>query len=150
MVVDKVKVKSEAKQVQKITAKGSKLAHGVGRRKTSVARVWLVRGSGNLLVNGKKHTDYFDTELNSKEAAAPIHVIPTASHYDVEVNVNGGGMHSQAGAIQLGIARALLSIDEAVRSVLRQHGMLTVDSRRKERKKYGQKAARRKFQFVKR
>jgi small subunit ribosomal protein S9 len=73
-----------------------------------------------------------------------------ASNYDVEVNVLGGGMHSQAGAIQLGIARALLSIDESIRVLLRQHNMITVDSRRKERKKYGQKAARRKFQFVKR
>lgn len=150
MVVEKIKAKSEAKPVKKVPAKGAKLAHGVGRRKTSIARVWLHRGSGSLLVNGKKHTDYFDTELNCKEAAAPIHVVPMASNYDVEVNVLGGGMHSQAGAIQLGIARALLSIDESVRSLLRQHGMLTVDSRRKERKKYGQKAARRKFQFVKR
>ena len=150
MVVEKIKTKSEAKPVQKVSAKGAQLAHGVGRRKTSIARVWLRRGSGSLLVNGKKHTDYFDTEFNCKEAASPIHVVPMASNYDVEVNVLGGGMHSQAGAIQLGIARALLSLDESVRSLLRQHGMLTVDSRRKERKKYGQKAARRKFQFVKR
>lgn len=150
MVVEKVKVKKEAKPVKKVSVKGAKLAHGVGRRKTSIARVWLNRGSGMLVVNGKKHTDYFDTELNCKEAAAPMVLVPTASNYDVEVNVLGGGMHSQAGAIQLGIARALVSIDESVRSLLRQHDMLTVDSRRKERKKYGQKAARRKFQFVKR
>ncbi|HML19352.1 MAG TPA: 30S ribosomal protein S9 [Candidatus Dependentiae bacterium] len=150
MVIEKVKTKLEEGKSVKKTAKGSKLAHGVGRRKTSIARVWLVRGSGNLLINGKKHTDYFDTELNCKEAAAPIQVIPAASHYDVEANVIGGGMHSQAGAVQLGIARALLSADESTRVLLRQHNMLTVDSRRKERKKYGQKAARRKFQFVKR
>ena len=150
MVVEKVKTKSEAKPVKKVPAKGAKLAHGVGRRKTSVARVWLVRGSGLLVVNGKKHTEYFDTELNCKEATSPFRVIPMASGYDVEVNVLGGGMHSQAGAIQLGIARALLKLDESARLLLRQHGMLTVDSRRKERKKYGQKAARRKFQFVKR
>ena len=152
MVVEKVKAKSEAKPVKKVSApaKAAKLAHGVGRRKTSIARVWLQRGSGSLTVNGKKHTDYFDTELNCKEAASPFQIVPMALNYDVEVNVLGGGMHSQAGAIQLGIARALLSLDESVRLVLRQHGMLTVDSRRKERKKYGQKAARRKFQFTKR
>ena len=151
MVVEKIKAKSEAKPVKKESVKKSaKVAHGVGRRKTSVARVWLQRGSGSLLINGKKHTEYFDTELNCKEADAPSRVVPMASNYDVEANVLGGGMHSQAGAIQLGIARALLSIDESVRALLRQHGMLTVDARRKERKKYGQKAARRKFQFVKR
>jgi small subunit ribosomal protein S9 len=150
MVTEKVKVKREAGSVKSVAAKGAKLAHGVGRRKTSIARVWLNRGSGVLVVNGKKHTDYFDTELNCKEAAAPIALVPMASNYDVEVNVLGGGMHSQAGAIQLGIARALLSVDESIRSLLRQHNMITVDARRKERKKYGQKAARRKFQFVKR
>jgi small subunit ribosomal protein S9 len=150
MVVEKIKAKSEAKSVQKASTKGAKLAHGVGRRKTAVARVWLNRGSGVLVINGKEHKDYFDTELNSKEAYAPIRLVPSATNYDVEVNVLGGGMHAQAGATQLGIARALLSIDESVRPLLRQYGMLTVDSRRKERKKYGQKAARRKFQFVKR
>lgn len=150
MAVEKVKTKSETKPVQKVSTKKAQLAHGVGRRKTSIARVWVHRGSGSLLVNGKKHTDYFDTELNCKEAASPFQVVPMASNYDVEANVLGGGMHSQAGAIQLGIARALLSLDESIRPVLREHGMLTVDSRRKERKKYGQKAARRKFQFVKR
>lgn len=150
MVVEKVKAKSEAKTVKKVSTKAAKLAHGVGRRKTSIARVWLNRGSGDLLVNGKKYTDYFDTELNCKEATSPIRLVPMASNYDVEANVLGGGMHSQAGAIQLGIARALLSLDETIRPLLRQNGMLTVDARRKERKKYGQKAARRKFQFVKR
>jgi small subunit ribosomal protein S9 len=152
MVVEKSKTKLavESGKPAKKAAKGTKLAHGVGRRKTSVARVWLVRGSGNLLVNGRNYTDYFDTELNSQEASAPMRLIPSAAHYDVEVNVLGGGMHSQAGAIQLGIARALVSLDESTRSLLRQHNMLTVDSRRKERKKYGQKAARRRFQFVKR
>jgi small subunit ribosomal protein S9 len=150
MVVEKVKAKSVAKPAVKVSAKGAKLAHGVGRRKTSIARIWLNRGSGALVINGKKYTEYFDTELNCKEATAPIALVPMASNYDVEANVLGGGMHSQAGAIQLGIARALLSLDESLRPLLRQHGMLTVDSRRKERKKYGQKAARRKFQFVKR
>lgn len=150
MVVEKIKAKSEVKSAPAVSKKGAHIAHGVGRRKTSIARVWLRRGTGSLLVNGKKHTEYFDTEFNHKEAAAAFQVVPMALNYDAEVNVLGGGMHSQAGAIQLGIARALVSLDEAARPLLRKHGMLTVDARRKERKKYGQKAARRKFQFVKR
>lgn len=141
---------SEQPKKEKIVLKGAQLAHGVGRRKTAIARVWLRRGSGAIVINGKRHTDYFDTELNCAEAAQPFRVVPVSSNYDVEVNVLGGGMHAQAGAVKLGIARAMLSADESIRKVLRQYDLLTVDSRRKERKKYGQKAARRKFQFVKR
>ena len=135
---------------EKVVLKGAQLAHGVGRRKSAIARVWLRRGSGTIVVNGKNYKDYFDTELNCVEAAQPLHIVPASSNYDVEANVLGGGMHAQAGAIKLGIARAMLSADESIRKLLRQYDLLTVDSRRKERKKYGQKAARRKFQFVKR
>ncbi len=127
-----------------------KLGHGVGRRKTAIARVWLARGSGVINVNGKLCSDYFDTDLNTAEARAPLSIIPEADSYDIDVNVIGGGLHAQAGAVKLGIARAFLSADETIRALLRSHSLLTVDSRRKERKKYGQKAARRKFQFVKR
>ena len=126
------------------------LAHGVGRRKSSVARVWLRRGSGKILVNGKGYTDYFDTDIARMDASIPFKVCPMGSNYDVEANVAGGGPFSQAGAVRLGISRALLSLDEAVRPVLRKHGLLTVDSRVKERKKYGQKGARARFQFSKR
>ncbi len=133
-----------------VGAKRSCLGHGVGRRKTAIARVWLRRGSGTIVVNGKNHTDYFDTQDNCNEAATPFSVLPVSANYDFKVNVVGGGMHAQAGAICLGIARALLNNDESVRPLLRQHGLLSVDSRRKERKKYGRKAARRRFQFVKR
>lgn len=150
--VQKSREKSNVQQPkkEKIVLKGAHLGHGVGRRKTAIARVWLRRGSGSIVVNGEKHTDYFDTALNCAEAAQPFRVVPVSSNYDVEVNVFGGGMHAQAGAVKLGIARAMLSADESIRKVLRQYDLLTVDSRRKERKKYGQKAARRKFQFVKR
>ncbi len=126
------------------------LAHGVGRRKSSVARVWLRRGKGTILVNGISVKEYFDTDLNRTAAQAPLSVYALAKNYDFAVNVQGGGLSAQADAIKLGIARAILSADEAARSLLREHGFLTVDSRLKERKKYGQKAARRKFQFVKR
>lgn len=156
MPVERTKVQKSREKIskqpkkEKIVLKGAQLGHGVGRRKTAIARVWLRRGSGNIVVNGKKHTEYFDTELNCAEAAKPFGVVPVSSNYDVEANVLGGGMHAQAGAVQLGIARALLNNDESIRKLLRQFDLLTVDSRRKERKKYGQKAARRKFQFVKR
>lgn len=126
------------------------LSHGVGRRKSAVARVWLRKGSGKVIVNGKTHSSYFDTDLTRLEASSPLLIIPNVSHYDAYANVDGGGLHSQAGATKLGIARALVAFDETLRSALRQHGFLTVDSRLKERKKYGQRGARRKFQFVKR
>ncbi len=127
-----------------------KLAHGVGRRKASVARVWLTHGSGKIEVNGMSVTSYFDTILSRKSVHMPFEVCPTASQYDIMANVSGGGKMGQADAIKLGIARALLKDDESLRVTLRKHDLLTSDSRLKERKKYGQKAARRKFQFVKR
>jgi small subunit ribosomal protein S9 len=140
-------------QVAKVAPKSSAkqpLAHGVGRRKSSVARVWLRRGTGLIVVNGLSHIEYFDTDIMRADAARPFAVVPMASRYDVMANVKGGGLVAQAGAVRLGISRALLILDENVRIVLRQNGLLTCDSRVKERKKYGQKAARRKFQFVKR
>lgn len=126
------------------------LAHGVGHRKTAVARVWLRRGNGGIVINGQDVKDYFDTDINVLDAMTPIRVTSIGSHYNAEVNITGGGLTAQAGAVKLGIARALLQLDENIRPVLRQYGLLTVDSRQKERKKYGQKAARRRFQFVKR
>lgn len=133
-----------------IPGEGAPLAHGVGRRKTAVARVWLRRGKGSLLVNEKNYNTYFDTETTRKSAFLPFMVYPQAAKYDVEANVIGGGMSAQADAVKLGIARALLETNPDLRSLLRTHGLLSVDARVKERKKYGQKAARRKFQFVKR
>lgn len=126
------------------------LSHGVGRRKSAVARVWLRKGSGKVIVNGQNHSTYFDTDLTRLEALKPLLMIPNVAHYDAFANVDGGGLHAQAGATKLGIARALVAFDEALRVPLRAHGFLTVDARVKERKKYGQRAARAKFQFVKR
>ena len=138
------------KSIVTTSAGNAPKAHGVGRRKSSVARVWLRRGSGLITVNGLDHKEYFDTDMSRADAAIPMGVTPAATKFDVEANVRGGGMSSQAGAIKLGIARALVQSDEGLRLLLRQHDLLTVDARRKERKKYGQKGARRKFQFVKR
>ena len=126
------------------------LAHGVGRRKASVARVWLRRGKGNVTVNKLSYDRYFDTEVSRQRVRTPFVVYPNTSHYDILVNVVGGGKKAQADAIKLGISRALVQINPEIRPLLRQHGLLTVDSRVVERKKYGQPGARRKFQFVKR
>ncbi len=146
----KREIKREAPREVKPASKGS-LGHGVGRRKAAIARVWLKRGSGALIVNDKEYVKYFDTELSRAAAAFPFEVYPQgASRYDAHANVIGGGLPSQADAVKLGLARALLEMNPELRPLLKSHGLLTVDSRVKERKKYGQKAARRKFQFVKR
>jgi small subunit ribosomal protein S9 len=125
------------------------LSHGVGRRKSAVARVWLHRGNGQIMVNGKDFTAYFDTDISRLDASVPFRAIPGLS-YNVVANIQGGGLPAQADALSLATARAVVLIDEALRTALRKHNLLTCDSRVKERKKYGQKAARRKFQFVKR
>ncbi|QQR49824.1 30S ribosomal protein S9 [bacterium] len=130
-------------------SKTSSTLHGVGRRKAAVARVWLSKGSGTITVNGQNHEEYFDTLINRNALLVPFKVTNQKS-FDAKVSVNGGGLRGQADAICLGIARALLESDEALRLTLRKNDLLTVDSRVKERKKYGQRGARRKFQFVKR
>lgn len=144
------KTKSSKSVGTKKATFGAPLAHGVGRRKCSVARVWLRKGSGKVMVNGKTSDAYFNTVFTRADAITPFTVIPQAAKYDAQVNVVGGGVSSQAGAVRLGIARALVSSEEDLRRALRAQDLLTVDSRQVERKKYGQRGARRKFQFVKR
>ena len=124
--------------------------HGVGRRKSSVARVWLTPGQGKFLVNGREYNTYFDTINTRQLAEKPFKVTGLGKQFDVQVNVDGGGSIGQAGAVSLGISRALLSVDESLRPSLKKNMLLHCDSRVKERKKYGQRGARRKFQFVKR
>lgn len=136
--------------MEKKIASTPKHLHGVGRRKSSVARVWLKKGSGNVTVNGKKYDSYFPTKQTKDMVILPFRVLGVEKTFDVDVNVHGGGPVGQAGAIKLGLSRALLESDSKYRDLLRKYGLLTVDARLKERKKYGQKAARRKFQFVKR
>ncbi len=144
-----VKKTSAASVARKKT--NAPVSHAVGRRKSSVARVWLRAGKGVFTVNGKEVLSYFDTEVSRASALAPWTMLPHLSkEFDIEVNVNGGGMNSQADAVKLGVARAVIEVRNDARDVLRSEGLLTVDSRIKERKKYGQKGARRKFQFVKR
>jgi len=122
----------------------------VGRRKTSVARVFLKSGSGKITVNEREFENYFPLETHRNSITKTFAVTDTVGKYDVKVNVEGGGPSGQAGAVILGVARALVEISEDNRPVLRKNGMMTRDPRMVERKKYGQKKARKKFQFSKR
>ncbi|MCF7799380.1 30S ribosomal protein S9 [Candidatus Babeliales bacterium] len=124
--------------------------HGVGRRKSAVARVWLKRGNGSIIVNGRDYNKYFDTKVTKDTVVSPCKISGLAKDFDIQVNVHGGGLVGQAGAVKLGISRALVNYDETLKSAFKKYDFLTVDSRVKERKKYGRKAARRRFQFVKR
>ncbi|SEU01827.1 small subunit ribosomal protein S9 [Salinibacillus kushneri] len=124
--------------------------YGTGRRKSSVARVRLVPGTGKVVVNKRDAEDYFPYETLRRILNQPLEVTETQGSYDVLANVDGGGFTGQAGAIRLGIARALLEADPEYRSSLKRAGLLTRDAREKERKKYGLKAARRAPQFSKR
>lgn len=122
----------------------------IGRRKTSVARVTLKPGSGTIRVNKKNLEVYFPVDTLRSEILSPFIVTETAGKYDVVANVKGGGLTGQAGAIKLGIARALVEISQELKTKLRASGMMTRDPRMVERKKYGQKKARKRFQFSKR
>jgi len=126
------------------------LAVGTGRRKTSVARVYLRNGNGKITVNGKELGSYFGVDAHLFMVRQPLEVTSMLDKVDVSVNVFGGGESGQAGAIRHGLSRALLLLDEANHAALRANGFLTRDPRMVERKKYGQRGARRKFQFSKR
>jgi len=123
---------------------------GTGRRKTAVARVRILPGTGTITVNGRKFEEFFPTDATRNIVLQPFEITGNAGKFDVFARVNGGGPQGQAGAIRLGIARALKQADETLDPGLRDAGMLTRDARMKERKKYGQAGARRKFQFSKR
>ena len=126
------------------------IAIGTGRRKTAVARVFVRDGSGKIVVNGKDVKEYFATAEQIQVVQQPLLVTSMGSKYDVLINVQGGGMNGQAAACLHGISRALVQIDPDARTSLKANGYLTLDSRMVERKKYGQKGARRRFQFSKR
>ena len=124
--------------------------YGTGRRKKSIARVYIVPGKGNITINNRDIDDYFGLETLKVIVRQPLVATDTTEKYDVKVNVKGGGYTGQAGAIRHGIARALLKVDEEFRPTLKKAGYLTRDPRMKERKKYGLKSARRAPQFSKR
>ena len=125
-------------------------AYGTGRRKTSVARVWIKPGSGRVTVNRRTFEDYFPRETLRMIIAQPFQVTATEGQFDAAVTVGGGGPTGQAGAVRHGIARALVRYDDKLRSALKKAGLLTRDPRMRERKKYGQPGARQKFQYSKR
>ena len=124
--------------------------HTIGRRKASVARIYMSKGKGNITVNGKDFKEYFPVDIMQYKLQQPFNITDLAGKFDVKVNVNGGGTTGQAEAIRLAISRALCEIDPENRVSLKPEGMLTRDSRVVERKKPGQKKARKKFQWVKR
>lgn len=126
------------------------LAIGTGRRKTAVARVFVREGSGKIVVNGKEPKDYFVTDEQVQIVRQPLLVTSNDNKYDILITVQGGGMNGQAAACLHGISRALVQIDQDSRTALKANGYLTRDSRMPERKKYGQRGARRRFQFSKR
>ncbi|MEM7413729.1 MAG: 30S ribosomal protein S9 [Myxococcota bacterium] len=121
-----------------------------GKRKTSVARVRLQVGTGQMQVNGRTLEDYFPREASRMVVHQPLETVGGMGRYDISANIHGGGISGQADALRHGIARALEKLDEANRGALKKRGLLTRDARKKERKKYGQKGARARFQFSKR
>jgi small subunit ribosomal protein S9 len=122
----------------------------VGRRKEAIARVRLSPGTGVISVNKKPYDKYFSRETDRIIIIQPLQVTNTANKYDIQANIRGGGLTGQAGALRHGISRALVSADQALQDILRKQGFLTRDPRMKERKKYGQKGARKRFQWTKR
>ena len=128
----------------------SRRDYETGKRKSAIARVWLMPGSGQFIVNRLPLDRYFPLETQQSMVQEPFHLTGTADQFDALVTVRGGGVSGQAGAIRHGVAKALLQADPAYRLTLKQHGFLTRDPRVKERKKYGQKKARKRFQYSKR
>ena len=129
---------------------GKQFIWGLGRRKTSVARVRIAPGSGQFLINERTIEDYFPVDRFQRMARKPLEVTDTGGRFDVFINVDGGGQTGQVGACMLGISRALAKADPASEATLRRHGLMTRDSRMVERKKYGLRGARRGCQFSKR
>lgn len=124
--------------------------YGTGRRKTSIAKVWIHPGKGNITINNKPHKEYFFNQSDRIAIEEPLQLVKKMEDLDVNIKVTGGGTTGQSGAIRHGIARALVEYDSALRPVLKKEKMLERDARMKERKKYGQKGARANYQFSKR
>ena len=132
----------------KLDFKESKYA--TGKRKRSIAKIWLKKGSGKIVVNGKNYNDYFKRDNHKMQLLRPFEIINQPTDYDVKCKVTGGGLTGQVGAMVHGISKALLQFDSALKSTLKKEKLTTRDSRAVERKKYGRRKARRSFQFSKR
>ncbi|MEW6378112.1 MAG: 30S ribosomal protein S9 [bacterium] len=124
--------------------------YGTGKRKTSVARVFLRPGNGKILINERPFEEYFPTERMKATVLQPLNITEYINKYDISINVAGGGIYGQAGAVRHGISKALLQINPDLRQKLKRAGLITRDPRAKERKKYGQRGARARYQFSKR
>ncbi|MEW6212643.1 MAG: 30S ribosomal protein S9 [Acidobacteriota bacterium] len=124
--------------------------YGTGRRKSATARVFIRPGTGQIVINRRKFEDYFQNEMHRMIIRQPLHLTDTAGKIDILVNVEGGGFAGQAGAVRHGVTRALIEFNPEFRARLKKAGFVTRDPRAKERKKYGQKGARKRFQFSKR
>jgi small subunit ribosomal protein S9 len=153
MTEAKIEAKTEAKAEAKTEAKTEQPKtkfYATGKRKSSIARVWLKPGTGELVVNTRKGADFFCRPTLIMLLSEPLELTQALGRFDITASVRGGGLAGQAGAVRHGIAKALLEVDPQFRGVLKKAGMLTRDSRIKERKKYGQPGARKRFQFSKR
>lgn len=126
------------------------LIHAVGKRKTAVARIWMKPGSGKITINKRPMEEYFTREIDRVMVLEPLKITEKEGQFDIKVNVRGGGISGQAGAVRHGISRALVIFDPELREPLKKGGFLTRDPRMKERKKYGQRGARARFQYSKR
>ena len=143
-------LENNQKGTQKIKLDFKDAEYATGRRKRSVARVWIKKGSGKIFVNGKEMIQYFKRPAHQIIVTKPLEAINLMSQYDIKCNVKGGGLSGQAGAIIHGMSRALVNMDNSLKKILKKNKFTTRDSRKVERKKYGHKKARRSFQFSKR
>ena len=143
-------VQSSGKKTLKLNLDFKDSKYATGRRKTSIAKIWLKKGSGKIYVNGKNYEDYFKRSNHKMQLLRPFEIINQPTGYDVRCSVKGGGHTGQVGAMVHGIAKALLQFDSELKSTLKKEKLTTRDSRAVERKKYGRKKARRSYQFSKR
>ena len=143
-------LESNQKETQKVKPDFKDAKYATGRRKRSIAKVWIKKGSGKIFVNGKDMIQYFKRPAHQMIVTKPLETINVMSQYDVKCNVKGGGLSGQAGAIIHGMSKALVNMDNSLKKILKKNKFTTRDSRKVERKKYGHKKARRSFQFSKR
>jgi small subunit ribosomal protein S9 len=143
-------LENNQKESQKIKLDFKDAKYATGRRKRSIARVWIKKGSGKIFVNGKEMIQYFKRPAHQIIVTKPLEVNNVMSQYDVKCNVKGGGLSGQAGAIIHGMSRVLVNMDNSLKKILKKNKFTTRDSRKVERKKYGHRKARRSFQFSKR
>jgi small subunit ribosomal protein S9 len=148
--MDLTNLESNQKGTQKIKLDFKDATYATGRRKRSIARVWIKKGSGKIFVNGKEMIQYFKRPAHQIIVTRPLEEVNVMSQYDVKCNVRGGGLSGQAGAIIHGMSRALVNMDNSLKKTLKKNKFTTRDSRKVERKKYGHRKARRSFQFSKR